>query len=78
MSEIQSDREGVSRRSVLLEVEGEPHAIEAALSATGLPRETFTAEALIDFVRRYEAGTGRSAALALAELHGDAPEWDAS
>src|SRR5687767_8773176 len=38
----------------LIEVEGPPAAIEAAIRATGLPRSAFTADALIDFVRRYE------------------------
>ena len=65
------------RMDVLLEVEGAPAAIEAAVSATGLPRESFTAEALIDFVRRYEPRAGRTAALSLRELGGDPPAWGA-
>src|SRR2546426_8663401 len=48
---------------VLMEVEGEPAAIEGAIPATGLPREGFLPESLPDFVRRYEARTGRSARL---------------
>jgi adenylate cyclase class IV len=64
------------RMDVLLEVEGAPAAIEAASRATGLPRAAFTPEALLDFVRRYETRTGRTAALALADLQGDAPGWD--
>jgi len=48
---------------VLLEVEGEPAAIERAISATGLPRESFLPESLPQFVGRYEARTGRSARL---------------
>lgn len=49
----------------LLEVEGEPAAIERAIRATGLPRAEFTADSLIDFVRRFEARTGTPAVLAL-------------
>ena len=63
------------RMDVLLEVEGTPHAIEAAIPATGLPRQAFTADPLIEFVRRYEPRTGRSAALALIDLCGEDPEW---
>jgi adenylate cyclase class IV len=66
------------RMDVLLEVEGAPAAIEAAVSATGLPRHAFTAEALIDFVRRYEPRAGRPAALSLRELGGDPPAWGAA
>ena len=49
---------------VLLEVEGEPAAIERAVAVTGLPRNQFSAEALPYFVARYEARTGARAALA--------------
>jgi adenylate cyclase class IV len=48
----------------LLEVEGLPDAIERAIRATGIPRSAFTAESLGEFVRRYEARTGRLAVLA--------------
>jgi predicted adenylyl cyclase CyaB len=51
------------RMDVLVEVEGTPEAIERAISATGLPRQGFTAERLSDFVRRFEARTGSRAAL---------------
>ncbi|MGH7517390.1 MAG: hypothetical protein ACREOC_07955 [Gemmatimonadales bacterium] len=63
------------RMDVLLEVEGAPPSIEAAILATGLPRGAFTPDALIDFVRRYEPRAGRAAALALADLQGEAPGW---
>ncbi len=63
------------RMDVLLEVEGTPPSIEAAILATGLPRGAFTADALIDFVRRYEPRAGRVAALAMADLQGEAPGW---
>jgi adenylate cyclase class IV len=46
---------------VLIEVEGEPAAIEQAVTATGLPRESFVAESLEYFVAAYEARTGRAA-----------------
>ncbi|MBI1809714.1 MAG: class IV adenylate cyclase [Gemmatimonadetes bacterium] len=59
------------RMDVLVEVEGEPAAIEAAIAATGLPRESFTAERLPDFVARYEARTGQRAAICRSELDGD-------
>jgi adenylate cyclase class IV len=65
------------RMDVLLEVEGAPAGIETAIAATGLPRALFTAEALVDFVRRYDLRTGRTAALSLRELGGAEPEWEA-
>jgi len=46
---------------VLLEVEGEPAAIERAIAATGLPRQSFLPESLEYFVAAYEARTGRPA-----------------
>lgn len=49
---------------VLLEVEGEPAAIERAIKATGLPRERFLPESLPYFVEEYERRTGRRAELA--------------
>jgi adenylate cyclase class IV len=64
------------RMDILLEVEGPPPSIEAAIVATGIPRRAFTPDALIDFVARYEPRTGRVAALSVAELHGDPPGWN--
>jgi adenylate cyclase class IV len=58
------------RMDDLVEVEGAPAAIEAAIRVLGLPRETFTSERLPDFVRRFEARTGQHAALSDAELTG--------
>jgi predicted adenylyl cyclase CyaB len=52
------------RMDVLLEVEGEPAAIERAIEASGIPRAEFTAEPLVDFVRRFEERSGRPAVLA--------------
>ena len=49
---------------VLLEVEGEPPAIERAVAVTGLPRNQFLTESLPYFVAQYEARTGARAAVA--------------
>ena len=65
------------RMDVLLEVEGSPPAIEAAVEATGLPRSDFTPEALPAFVARYEARMGRLAATSIAALGGAPPGWPA-
>ncbi len=59
------------RMDALVEVEGAPGAIEAAITATGLPRGDFTTERLPDFVRRFEARTGERAAICARELAGD-------
>ena len=60
------------RMDDLVEVEGEPDALERAIATLGLPREEFTAERLTDFAARYEARTGKRAALADGELSGNA------
>lgn len=52
------------RMDVLVEVEGEPAAIERIIAISGIPRSEFTAEPLIEFVRRFEARTGSPASLA--------------
>jgi predicted adenylyl cyclase CyaB len=59
------------RMDMLLEIEGQPDAIERAIAATGLPRDGFTSDRLPDFVTRYEARTGERAALCARELEGD-------
>ena len=46
---------------VLLEVEGAPHDIERAITATGLPRGSFLPESLSYFTRAYEQRTGQAA-----------------
>jgi predicted adenylyl cyclase CyaB len=61
------------RMDALVEVEGEPDAIEAAIAVTKLPRAGFTTERLADFVLRYEARTGQRAALCHLELTGEFP-----
>jgi adenylate cyclase class IV len=65
------------RMDDLVEVEGMPEQIERAIAALGLPRAEFTSERLPDFVRRFEARTGLTAALCDAELRGDV-HYDAS
>jgi predicted adenylyl cyclase CyaB len=64
------------RMDPLVEVEGEPDAIERAIDATGLPRGGFTAARLIDFVLGFERRTGARAALCARELSGDYPYRD--
>jgi predicted adenylyl cyclase CyaB len=46
----------------LVEVEGEPDAIETAIRHLGIPREQFSSDSLADFTHRYEARTGKQAA----------------
>ncbi|MGH7580422.1 MAG: class IV adenylate cyclase [Gemmatimonadales bacterium] len=52
------------RMDVLLEIEGEPDAIERAVAASGIPRAEFTAEPLAEFARRFEQRSGQPALLA--------------
>jgi adenylate cyclase class IV len=59
------------RMDALVEVEGEPGAIEAAIAGTQLPRSGFTPERLQDFVTRFESRTGQRAALSDREFAGD-------
>lgn len=59
------------RMDTLVEVEGSPEGIDAAIEALGIPRESFTSERLADFVRAYETRTGVRAALCTRELSGD-------
>lgn len=58
------------RMDDLVEVEGDPEAIEAAIQTLGLPRDSFTAERLPDFAHRFQARTGQIPALSDAELAG--------
>jgi predicted adenylyl cyclase CyaB len=51
---------------VLVEVEGEPAAIERAITATGIPRDRFLPEGLRYFTADYERRTGRPARIATA------------
>lgn len=56
------------RLDVLMEVEGTAEAVEAAIAATGLPRASFSAARLVDFVADFERRTGHRAALTAREL----------
>ena len=59
------------RMDVLVEVEGEPAAIENAIDALGLPRGTFSNRRLAEFVADFENRTGVRAAVSERELTGD-------
>ncbi len=59
------------RLDILVEVEGEPDAIERAIAAMDIPRTAFSSARLPDFVAAYEARTGGRAALCARELAGD-------
>ncbi len=61
------------RMDDLVEVEGAPEAIERAIAALGMARTAYTAERLTDFAMRYEARTGKRAALSDPELDDNAP-----
>jgi adenylate cyclase class IV len=63
------------RMDVLVEVEGSPDAIEAAVAATALPRGAFLPESLPEFVHRFESRTGERSALSVADLRGAPPAW---
>ena len=56
------------RMDTLIEVEGEPSAIEAAIEATGIPRGTFSNRRLADFVADFEHRTGVQAAICDRDL----------
>jgi predicted adenylyl cyclase CyaB len=51
------------RMDVLVEVEGEPDAIEKAIDTLGIARGQFTSERLASFVQRFENRTGVRAAI---------------
>ena len=61
------------RMDDLVEVEGEPDAIERAIVSIGLPRQAFTSDRLFQFVQRWQERTGESAALCDRELTGGHP-----
>jgi predicted adenylyl cyclase CyaB len=60
------------RMDTLVEVEGDPAAIESAIGVLALPRDGFTTERLQAFALRYTARTGQQAAVSDRELRGDA------
>src|SRR5688572_14740090 len=59
------------RMDVLVEVEGEPAAIERAITALGIARAAFTTQRLPDFVKAFELRTGERAAICDREIDGD-------
>lgn len=59
------------RMDILVEVEGEPEAIETAIAVLGLPRGTFSNARLADFVADFEHRTGVRAAINDREMKGD-------
>lgn len=65
--------ERFAHMDTLLEVEGPEEAIEAAIAASGLPRESFTPDRLYMFVQRFEARTGQRAAICDDESSGSYP-----
>jgi predicted adenylyl cyclase CyaB len=60
--------ETYARMDILVEVEGDPEAIESAIAALGMPRGAFTSERLAVFVQRFERRTGVKAAISRKEL----------
>jgi adenylate cyclase class IV len=67
--------ESYPRMDDLIEVEGAPEAIERAIGVTGIPRAQFSADALAEFVRRYEDRTGTPAVLAASDGRVHPPAW---
>ena len=59
------------RMDTLVEVEGDPEAIEGAIEALGMARGEFSGQRLPDFVARFEHRTGVQAAICDRELEGD-------
>jgi adenylate cyclase class IV len=64
------------RMDVLVELEGEPDAIEAALPHLAIPREAWLADPLPLFAARYAERTGIAPALTREDLGGGAPSWE--
>jgi adenylate cyclase class IV len=67
--------ESYPRMDELIEIEGEPAAIERTVAVTGIARAEFSAESLTEFVLRYEARTGQPAVLASSTGTARAPAW---
>ncbi len=64
------------RMDVLIELEGEPSAIETVLPLTGLPREQWYPDPLPVFAARFAARTGTAAILTRNGLTGSPPSWE--
>ena len=62
------------RMDDLVEVEGTAEAIERAIAALGIPRDSFTADSLPAFMARYEQRTGKRPVVCAADLDAGA-EW---
>ena len=60
------------RMDVLVEVEGEPPAIERAIEALGIARNDFSGDRLPAFIARFESRTGARAAISRRQLAGEA------
>ena len=60
---------------MLVEIEGSPAAIEAAIAVSGIPRDHFTPEPLAKFIERYEQRTGTHAVLNTDDLPGQGLPW---
>jgi adenylate cyclase class IV len=60
------------RMDTLVEVEGEPNAIEHAIRSLGIAREEFSADSVFKFAKRFEERTGMTACLSHAALAEDA------
>ncbi len=58
--------EAYPRMDTLVEIEGDPHAVDERLPELGLPREAWKPWGLPEFVCRYEERTGLTARLATA------------
>lgn len=64
------------RMDVLVEVEGTPEEIERAAALTGIRRERFSADRLLEFAGRYQQRTGKAPVLALGGLGpSERPGW---
>jgi len=59
------------RMDVLVEVEGDPPAIERAIEALGMPRDGFSGDRLPAFIARFESRTRARAAINVGQLSGD-------
>lgn len=63
------------RMDTLVEIEGDASGIAQGIRMSGLPAESFSADALAGFVARFQERTGTQAVLAQAELGQEAPTW---
>jgi len=64
--------ESYPRMDILVEVEGTPSQIERAIEVIGIARQEYRADALADFMARYEQRTGQRPVVCAADLEA---EW---